>query len=574
MAGIAAGLMLAFALLLGAGQAANAETRTLKLYFLHTKERAEIAYKRNGRYLKDGLNQINHILRDWRRNEPTQINPVLLDVLWAVYQESGSNDYFHVVSAYRSPKTNAMLRSKSSGVAKNSQHTKGNAVDFYLPDVNLSKLRAIGLKLQAGGVGYYPRSGSPFVHLDVGSVRHWPRMSHKELVALFPEGKTLHVPSNGKPLPGYEQAKASYEQRRRQGELVQVAGEARSGGGGLLSALFGRRDRQGNEASTQVASAPQQPTRQQQQPAPQQQAQTQAQERQETPARLLAELPATALPVPASAPRPDTGRLTDEDERGDSEAPVAGEEAQDLSEMLLALNAPVPSRRPENMPAENVVEAADEAVDQLEIASTAVAYATPTPRPATSASSDAIAELLATRKGDALPEGDEAPVLTASETPTPTNISPLEDKTEHKSELVVAALSDMTVPSETPEAASIDSPPQVAFLSQDEGSAPKVSLSKGARTTGKAGRPRPGDQRQPMKSHVLPVRAVVADLVLSRRSMLDRTLQTEVPTFNARMADAPKAVYTDGFKRDATIADARRFTGSAVTFLTVAKFED
>ncbi|MGO4842133.1 DUF882 domain-containing protein, partial [Rhizobiaceae sp. 2RAB30] len=112
----------------------------------------------------------------------------------------------HFVSDYLSPATNSLLRSRYNGVAKKSKHMLGKAMDFYLPDVKLKKLREIGLKMQGGGVGYYPTSGSPFVHFDVGNVRHWPKMSRKELVALFPNGKTLHVPSDGKPLPGFEQA--------------------------------------------------------------------------------------------------------------------------------------------------------------------------------------------------------------------------------------------------------------------------------------------------------------------------------------------------------------------------------
>ena len=93
----------------------------------------------------------------------------------------------------------------------------GKAMDFYIPGVSLKKLRDTGLKMQVGGVGYYPRSGSPFVHLDVGNVRHWPRMSRKELVAVFPNGKTLHVPTDGKPLPGFETALASYQARKKSG---------------------------------------------------------------------------------------------------------------------------------------------------------------------------------------------------------------------------------------------------------------------------------------------------------------------------------------------------------------------
>ena len=124
---------------------AAAETRSLKLYFVHTKERANIVFKRNGKFDPKGLQQINHMLRDWRRNEPTKMDPRLLDLVWEVYRRSGGNDYIHVVSAYRSPTTNGMLRSRSKGVAKNSQHMLGKAMDFYIPGVKLSTLRALAI---------------------------------------------------------------------------------------------------------------------------------------------------------------------------------------------------------------------------------------------------------------------------------------------------------------------------------------------------------------------------------------------------------------------------------------------
>lgn len=225
---------------------AAGQTRTLKLYFIHTQEKASITFKRNGRYDAKGLQQINRFLRDWRRNEPTKMDPRLLDLVWEVYQKSGSRDYIHVVSAYRSPATNGMLRSRSKGVAKKSQHMLGKAMDFYLPDVKLKTLREIGMKFQVGGVGYYPTSGSPFVHMDVGGVRAWPRMSRNELVRLFPDGKTMHVPADGKPLPGYQVAVADY--KRRVGEsAIEVAGGGAKGAGdkdtkrkgNLFAMLFG-----------------------------------------------------------------------------------------------------------------------------------------------------------------------------------------------------------------------------------------------------------------------------------------------------------------------------------------------
>lgn len=199
----------------------QAQTRSLKLYYLHTGEKATITYKRGGKYIQSGLKKMNRFLRDWRRNEPTRMDPRLLDLIWEVYKESGSKAYVHIISAYRSPKTNNMLRRRGRGVAKNSQHTLGKAMDFFLPDVKLAKLRKIGLIKQVGGVGYYPTSGSPFVHLDTGSVRHWPRMSRSQLVKVFPRGKTLHVPADRKPLKGYNVAKANYAKYKRgSGKIV------------------------------------------------------------------------------------------------------------------------------------------------------------------------------------------------------------------------------------------------------------------------------------------------------------------------------------------------------------------
>ncbi|WP_026154304.1 DUF882 domain-containing protein [Rhizobium leguminosarum] len=201
--------------LVGSASFASAEDRALKLFFTHTGERATITYKRDGKFDPKGLAQINRFLRDWRRNEPTRMDPRLLDLVWEVYKRSGGTDYIHIVSAYRSPTTNNMLRnrSRSTGVAKKSQHMLGKAMDFYVPGVKLSRLRALAMQMQVGGVGYYPTSGSPFVHLDVGNVRAWPRMSRQELARIFPNGQTMHLPADGRPLPGYDQAIANYKKR-------------------------------------------------------------------------------------------------------------------------------------------------------------------------------------------------------------------------------------------------------------------------------------------------------------------------------------------------------------------------
>ncbi len=242
---------------------AAGQTRTLKLYFIHTQEKASITFKRNGRYDAKGLQEINRFLRDWRRNEPTKMDPRLLDLVWEVYQKSGSRDYIHVVSAYRSPATNGMLRSRSKGVAKKSQHMLGKAMDFYLPDVKLKNLREIGMKFQVGGVGYYPTSGSPFVHMDVGGVRAWPRMNRNELVRLFPDGKTLHVPADGKPLPGYELAVADYKRRVGASGIEVAGGGAKGAGdkdttkrkGNLFAMLFGGGGGDEDEEPNAIASA-------------------------------------------------------------------------------------------------------------------------------------------------------------------------------------------------------------------------------------------------------------------------------------------------------------------------------
>lgn len=145
------------------------------------------------------------------------MDPALFDLLWEVYKEVDGKKPIYVVSAYRSPKTNEMLRSRSKAVAKNSRHTQGMAMDFYIPGIKLSKLRATAMKKQIGGVGYYPSSGSPFVHLDTGSVRAWPRMTRTQLARIFPKGRTLHLPSSGATISakGRKYAAAQWQKCKR-----------------------------------------------------------------------------------------------------------------------------------------------------------------------------------------------------------------------------------------------------------------------------------------------------------------------------------------------------------------------
>lgn len=189
---------------------ANGDTRTIYLYHAHNKDSIAATYLVNGRYDSSVLKQLNWFLRDWRNDETTTMDPRLFDVVWQVYREAGSGENpITVLSAYRSPGTNAALRRRSRAVAKHSQHMLGKAMDTTMPGLNMTQIREIGMKLQYGGVGWYPRS--PFVHLDVGSVRSWPRMSYDQLVRLFPDGKTVHLPSNNQPLARYEEARAELE---------------------------------------------------------------------------------------------------------------------------------------------------------------------------------------------------------------------------------------------------------------------------------------------------------------------------------------------------------------------------
>jgi uncharacterized protein YcbK (DUF882 family) len=187
---------------------ANGDTRTLSFYHTHSQERITVTFKRDGRYDKDGLKKLNHFLRDWRNQKETTMEPRLFDVVWEVQKDAGSDAAIQIISAYRSPETNEKLRSRSSGVAKHSQHMLGRAMDIHVPDVSMAKIREAGLRLQRGGVGFYPTSAKPFVHLDVGSVRHWPRMSRDQLVRLFPDGRTVHLPTDGLPLKNYKLALA------------------------------------------------------------------------------------------------------------------------------------------------------------------------------------------------------------------------------------------------------------------------------------------------------------------------------------------------------------------------------
>ncbi|MCP3369797.1 DUF882 domain-containing protein [Bradyrhizobium cajani] len=219
-AGVKAGSRIGLAsvlLLAAAGSVHDAaalnETKTLSFHHTHSGEDLTVTFKRDGRYDEAALKQLNHFLRDWRTQDETVMDRRLFDILWEVYRDVDGKQPIQIISSYRSPATNAMLRRRSSGVARFSQHMLGHAMDFYIPGVPLEQIRFAGLRLQRGGVGFYPTSGSPFVHLDTGSIRHWPRMTHDQLARVFPDGRTVHLPTDGVPLKGYELAKAEIERR-------------------------------------------------------------------------------------------------------------------------------------------------------------------------------------------------------------------------------------------------------------------------------------------------------------------------------------------------------------------------
>jgi uncharacterized protein YcbK (DUF882 family) len=192
---------------------AEGDTRTLSFHHVHTGEDITVTFKRDGRYNEAALKKLDWFMRDWRKEQETHMDPRLFDVLWQVYREVGATAPIDIICGYRSPGTNAMLRARSSGVARSSQHINGKAIDFFIPGVPLAKLRAVGLKLQDGGVGFYPTSGSPFVHMDTASIRHWPNISREQLAKIFPDGRTVHIPADGKPMRNYALALADVERR-------------------------------------------------------------------------------------------------------------------------------------------------------------------------------------------------------------------------------------------------------------------------------------------------------------------------------------------------------------------------
>ncbi|WP_436119384.1 DUF882 domain-containing protein [Phyllobacterium sp. LjRoot231] len=622
--------LMVFASMLFASAQASAETRTLRLYFIHTKERAEITFKKNGRYQQDGLNKLNKFLRDWRRNEPTKMDPRLFDLVWQIYQNVGGRDYINVVSAYRSPATNSMLRSRSRGVAKTSQHMLGKAMDWYLPGVKLATLRVTAMKFQAGGVGFYPTSGSPFVHTDVGNVRHWPRMSRRELLAVFPDGKTMHIPSDGKPLPGYEQAVAAYEARKRSGSSVQVASASSSSGRSgktLFGILFGGggadEEEDTGESAVAVASASKPSKTLSTKPAsiaeeadggeaaPAATAPAVATRAQQQPQEIAPDLPVRDAPAPLTAPRPDAPLATSPEDN-----------------QALAFAVPVPLRRPDYSPTPAPEDPST--LNALAEDKSTVIAALPMPRPQPQDSASAIREMIAANPNDASADSAQ-PEMANALVPVPfdkprngpkhsdmmvASLVPDQRPIAETVEAMAAAEDVIPVPDDdlqaiimqadsehgnvvsasqpTPEMptlpgttggrvksarqnmqmASIETQPSLRRTMLDaQGSGDPVAvLNNGVITTAKGAKPRK-QAAQEQAPKAIQVSSDVPDRALSTEQVAD-TAPTVTPAVlrNAEMRTAPTTVYTAGFQQTLPVANANKFTGKAVTFLQIAKF--
>jgi uncharacterized protein YcbK (DUF882 family) len=145
--------------------------RSAVFYNLHTSEHLSAVYFENGSYLPDALQKVNYFFRDFRANQIKPIDPRLLDLLHEIRLALDTREPFNLISGYRSPATNAMLASRSEGVARHSMHIEGRAADINVPGRDLRQVQRVALVMRGGGVGYYPHSG--FVHVDTGRVRGW-----------------------------------------------------------------------------------------------------------------------------------------------------------------------------------------------------------------------------------------------------------------------------------------------------------------------------------------------------------------------------------------------------------------
>lgn len=151
--------------------AENVAAHRLSFYHIHTAEKLNVTYREHGELIPDALTEINHYLRDFRTEQIHEIDVALLDKLHALFTTFDGRGNFEVISGYRSPHTNEVLRHVTTGVAEHSLHIEGRAIDVRLTSAKTTALRDAALALKAGGVGYYAQSN--FVHLDTGNTRSW-----------------------------------------------------------------------------------------------------------------------------------------------------------------------------------------------------------------------------------------------------------------------------------------------------------------------------------------------------------------------------------------------------------------
>ena len=496
-----------------------------------------------------------------------------------------------------------MLRSRSKGVAQKSQHMLGKALDFYIPGVPLKKLRDIGLKMQGGGVGYYPTSGSPFVHMDVGNVRHWPGISRQELVSLFPQGKTLHVPSDGKPLPGYEQALAAYQARKSSGGTA-IALASMGGGtkksGGLLAALFGGgADEEEDVADVETAPAPkakavkQAPAEKNNLPgitivSPENAKRadiTQVADavdvapEPETPARIIAALPARSIPVPGFAPRPkaDVGvQVAEVAQPADqpqtvpftmadaSAAPVGATTASADAAQVAVNNIPLPTWRPETTPPAELAPKNQDAV-LLALADTAK-HGNP--------AVDALTVLPSARPETGVSVAAAQPGIVQAKV-TRDEIRAVLERVSAE-DYKVASLSEVAVPrSAFNDPSGVDAAsPRKAVASRADGSDPASAIGAGVKTTRKEARASARDLKPEPKAIVVSAQPNAARWALHGADYgVTVTDSANAPRYAYNVVrTAPTEVYTNGFQGGDEMANANRFTGNAVKFMSVARF--
>lgn len=210
--------------LTGAPSIAGGENRTISLYHIHTKERLTVTYMVNGRYVPSAMKKINHLMRDWRRNETIVIDPKTVDLIWELHADLGSKAPINIVCGYRSPKTNAFLKRIGRKVAGKSQHMNGKAIDFFFPDVQTKTIRNVALAHRMGGVGYYSSAAGPtgFIHADSGNVRQWgPGMRGSQVASYIRDGKKYVGKRHGKTLWSATQvASAEPAEKKKSGGLL------------------------------------------------------------------------------------------------------------------------------------------------------------------------------------------------------------------------------------------------------------------------------------------------------------------------------------------------------------------